>query len=337
MRRISLALALFGAMAAAGCGGGAKPSSTAGTKGTAGINFTVTINNQGGGTVSDGAQTCAANTTCTWTYPSGTAVNLTETAGSLYFNGWFGDCNGTTCSLSGNSDKYVVAYFSTSPQAHPNWAAGHPTNSTLNCSLCHGSAGTGLGIAPSCAGCHSSSGGAIAKTGLVATVTNISVTAPVTVSFTLADNAGKPVDISSASKTNLPLSNCGHGASLPSQGCSNTTIGFALGYFSVNGSGIVSPYTVYPAGSAPTMQSVTVMGTSSKGTLTQVSPGSYTYTFPAASGTIAAAQNGNTHTFFMYATRAGTTLPDGDSTNWQSPFPACPRRTPVLSPSRYFT
>ena len=155
MRRISLALALFGAVAAAGCGGGAKPASTAAAKGTAGVNFNVTLNNQGGGTVSDGTNTCAANTTCTWTYSSGTPVTLTATAGSLYFNGWFGDCSGTdVCALTGNADKYVVAYFSSSPQGHPNWAAGHGAQLDLRCTNCHGAQLTGAGIAPSCSSCH---------------------------------------------------------------------------------------------------------------------------------------------------------------------------------------
>jgi hypothetical protein len=157
MRRISLALALMGAVAAAGCGGGAQPSSTAGNKGTAGSTFTVTVNNQGGGTVSDGTNTCAANTTCNWTYAFNTAATLTASAGSLYFNGWFGDCSGTdTCAIAGNADKYIVAYFSTSPQGHPNWAAGHGAQLDLRCTNCHGAQLAGAGIAPSCSSCHES-------------------------------------------------------------------------------------------------------------------------------------------------------------------------------------
>jgi hypothetical protein len=157
MRRISLALALFGAVAAAGCGGGAKPAATAGAKGTAGQSFTLTVNNQGPGTIADSsspAQTCAAGATCAWTYAFGTSVTLTATAsGSNYFNGFFGDCQGPTCTLSGNADKYVVSYFSATPQAHPNWAAGHGNN--IDCSKCHGANYQGQGIAPSCSSCHS--------------------------------------------------------------------------------------------------------------------------------------------------------------------------------------
>jgi hypothetical protein len=160
MRRISLALALIGAVAAAGCGGGAKPSSNAGNKGTAGVNFTVTVNNQGGGTVSDGAKTCAADTTCNWTYVTGTTVKLTANAGSLYFNGWFGGCSGTdVCTLTGQADKYVVAYFSATPQAHPNFADGAlqvqaVIAGALQCDKCHGPQLAGLGIAPACDSCH---------------------------------------------------------------------------------------------------------------------------------------------------------------------------------------
>src|SRR5690242_12659964 len=114
MRRISLALALIGAVAATGCGGNKKPASDAGAKGTAGVNFNVKVNNQGPGTVSDNSapvKTCAANTTCDWTYASGTTVVLSANAASSFFNGWFGGCSGTgTCTLTGDADKYVVSY-----------------------------------------------------------------------------------------------------------------------------------------------------------------------------------------------------------------------------------
>ena len=164
MRRISLAVALIGAVAAAGCGGGAKPSSSDGSKGTVGVNFDVTINNQGPGTVSDDstpAKTCAADTTCKWTYASGTKVTLTATVTpGNYFNGWFGQCNGgDKCTLSGDAEKYVVAYFSATPDVHPNitdpklhvsaWAAG-----VLECTKCHGPELKGQGIAPACNSCH---------------------------------------------------------------------------------------------------------------------------------------------------------------------------------------
>jgi len=169
MRRISLALALFGAVAAAGCGGGAKPAATAGAKGTAGQSFTLTLNNQGPGAVADSsspAQTCAAGTTCSWTYAFGTSVTLTATAsGTNYFNGFFGDCGGFTCTLSGNADKYVVSYFSATPQAHPNFvdpklhgpayfAFQSGATGALTCTQCHGAQLTGQGIAPSCNQCH---------------------------------------------------------------------------------------------------------------------------------------------------------------------------------------
>ena len=128
--------------------------------------FTVTVNSQGGGTVSDGTNTCAANTTCSWTYSTGIPVTLTATAGSLYFNGWFGDCSGAgDCTLSGGSDRYVVAYFSSQPPGHPNFidpalhapayyafVAGDP--GAYQCTSCHGTNLQGLGIAPSCTSCH---------------------------------------------------------------------------------------------------------------------------------------------------------------------------------------
>jgi OmcA/MtrC family decaheme c-type cytochrome len=155
MRRISLAVALIGAVAAAGCGGGAKPSSSEGNKGTAGVNFTVTIKNVGPGAIS-GSMSCAADSTCTATFAAGTTVTLNAApTGSNYFNGWFGSCQGTgACTLTPTADQYVVSYFSTTPQAHANWAAGHDQTSTLNCGICHGSEGQGLGLAPACASCH---------------------------------------------------------------------------------------------------------------------------------------------------------------------------------------
>jgi hypothetical protein len=133
---------------------------------TPGPTFTVTVNNQGGGTVGDGTKTCAANSTCNWTYATGTTVKLTANAGSLYFDGWFGNCSGTgDCTLSGNSDQYVVASFSATPQRHPNFTdpavhgpaydafvAGDP--GSLQCTTCHGANLLGQGLAPSCAACH---------------------------------------------------------------------------------------------------------------------------------------------------------------------------------------
>jgi OmcA/MtrC family decaheme c-type cytochrome len=169
MRRISLAVALISAVAAAGCGGGGKPSAAAGNRGTAGVDFDVKVNNQGPGSVSDGTNTCAPDTTCTWTYASGTTVVLSATAaGTNYFNGFFGDCNGMSCSLSGDASKYVVVFFSATPQSHPNFNDGVVHGAAvaagvLNCYSCHGAQGQGQGLAPSCASCHGGGGGPIAS------------------------------------------------------------------------------------------------------------------------------------------------------------------------------
>jgi OmcA/MtrC family decaheme c-type cytochrome len=171
MRRISLAVALIGAVAAAGCGGGAKPSSTA-NKGTAGVDFDVTVHFQGPGAVTSipAGITCApqaapqVGSLCTGTFASGTNVVLTATADAgNFFNGWFGQCEGTgTCTLSGGADKYVVAYFSAEREFHANFNDGavhgpafnaQATNG-LECYSCHGANGQGQGIAPSCITCH---------------------------------------------------------------------------------------------------------------------------------------------------------------------------------------
>jgi OmcA/MtrC family decaheme c-type cytochrome len=52
--------------------------------------------------------------------------------------------------------------FTKTPESHPNWTADstiHPTKlGELNCMQCHGSGLQGVGIAPSCYGCHDPSG-----------------------------------------------------------------------------------------------------------------------------------------------------------------------------------
>lgn len=127
--------------------------------------FAVTVSNQGPGTVtsSPAGISCAASTVCSATFASGTTVVLTAATDTGYFNGWFGSCAGTgTCTLSGGSDKYVVAYFSaTAPAAHPDYSdpavhapAYHAVPQTLVCTDCHGAELQGLGLAPSCSACH---------------------------------------------------------------------------------------------------------------------------------------------------------------------------------------
>jgi hypothetical protein len=180
MRRISLALALIGAVVATGCGGGDRPNSTAAKKGTFGASYTVTVNNIGPGTVADtvAGNTCVAAVppatinTCVFTYPWDTGATFTATAtGSSYFNGWFGECGGMNpCTLAGNADAYVVAYFSAAPESHPNFTSGllhaaavsnctpGTNKAPLICSRCHGANLQGVGIAPACTSCHATDG-----------------------------------------------------------------------------------------------------------------------------------------------------------------------------------
>lgn len=168
-RRISLALALLSAMAAAGCSRGARDS-TGQSPGTPGSTFTVTVRVLGTGTVTsgtldggvftaDGKISCTAGT-CSADYVWGIAnLALTQTTGQ-YFNGWSGDCSGQeNCTLSGNADKYVVASFSATPRTHPNWSdpvvhAAKAKSGALVCSDCHGAKLQGQGLAPSCLTCH---------------------------------------------------------------------------------------------------------------------------------------------------------------------------------------
>jgi OmcA/MtrC family decaheme c-type cytochrome len=195
MRRISLAVALIGAVAAAGCGGGAKPSSSEGSKGTVGSTFTITVNTQGKGSVTSvpsGNWSCdplatnvcssdfAINTTVALTYNLAAAWQDTSTPPATYnevFGGWFGACSGMTCNVTGTANQYVVAYAipytgAVPPVAiHPNYndPAVHSVafnNKTLDCAACHGqyasdanfAQNVGMGLATGCVNCHGSPG-----------------------------------------------------------------------------------------------------------------------------------------------------------------------------------
>lgn len=185
MRRISLAVALLGAVAAAGCGGSGNSSGTTSNRGTPGSTFTVTVRQPTGGTIRSGymnGSTFTANnliicgtagTLCAADFPwdpslanSVVALQATADTGKI-IEGWAGDCTGSAalCVLSGNADKFVLARFS-APDAiagHPNWepaVAGTQVHVTamrtfaFQCNKCHGLNWTGVGIAPSCYGCH---------------------------------------------------------------------------------------------------------------------------------------------------------------------------------------
>jgi hypothetical protein len=188
MRRISLALALVGAFAAAGCGGASNkssnPTGSTGDKGVAEGTFSIVIqngqNNSPGLAITGGyitsspaALDCgvAPHGVCSASFATDSRVVLTAvpSTGKLFL-GWAGDCAGlqTTCTISGQAaDQYVVALFGTEADrtGHPNWsegtvhgpqAAADLTNATgaLKCASCHGRSLEGSGLAVSCAGCH---------------------------------------------------------------------------------------------------------------------------------------------------------------------------------------
>ncbi len=185
MRRISLALALFGAVAATGCGQ-TSTSNTGGNRGVAENTFHVTIQNgQNGNTVlaiTGGYVTSTpagidcgvaphnvcefdfVATTTAGTPPVTTAntVTLTATAtGSVPFFGFAGDCAGPTCTMSGatNADRYILAQFGNTGGGHPNWSnpyfhVANYLSDAFDCQGCHGPTLAGAGIAPSCSKCH---------------------------------------------------------------------------------------------------------------------------------------------------------------------------------------
>jgi hypothetical protein len=186
MSRFTLAFALMGAIAAAGCGGSSKGISTGEGKGVQEGTFTVTVQNGQAGAAlrifggkvftDDLAIDCGAGATtqkCAAPFALGSTVVLKATAagndasGKPYlFLGWAGDCWGEgTCTLTGNADRYVVATFGTERTGHPNWTdgaahaprvadwlAGAP--GALDCRTCHGNDLQGAALAPSCESCH---------------------------------------------------------------------------------------------------------------------------------------------------------------------------------------
>ena len=190
MRRISLALALIGAIAATGCGQSGSDDGTGGNPGIKEGTFTIVVQNGQamvtgqpenpslrivGGRVtstSTPALNCGGetNVACSITVSNRAPVTLTAVPDSgLALLAWAGDCQGsaTSCVLTGPSDKYIVAVFGlpgtvphpnrTDPaihgQAYLDFALGAP--GAWDCRTCHGAALLGQGIAVSCASCHS--------------------------------------------------------------------------------------------------------------------------------------------------------------------------------------
>jgi hypothetical protein len=194
MRRITLALALSGAVAGTGCSGGGGTTGSGGNQGVPGQTFTITIQNGQNGAalaIKDGYVTSsppgidcglAPHTACSFEFPVVDAdadglqdsVTLTATAvgtGKLFL-GWAGDCSSLTnvCTVTGWADKYVLATFGTQADrtGHPNWSdllvhenamkalLQPPLAGTYQCANCHGPRLTGAGLAPSCfsGSCH---------------------------------------------------------------------------------------------------------------------------------------------------------------------------------------
>jgi OmcA/MtrC family decaheme c-type cytochrome len=307
MRRISLAVALVGAVAVAGCGAGAKPSSSGGTKGTAGSTFTVTVRADGAGTVTSVPAGISCPGTCSADFAYGTAVALT-TSTLQYFNGWFGDCNGVAaCSLSGNAAKYVVASFSASAQAHANFndPAIHGSAAMvgaaaggLDCRSCHGASFQGAGVAPSCKSCHNPA--SLASSGLNVTVTSAIVNADksITVAFALTDDQGKPVDMKGAYSVNALMS-----------------LRLALARIDQAADGQVLPYAVLtPATGSPGTVTMPAVGTlSGVNTLIETGTKAGTYSFTSPATKYDSTKAGQTHTIWIQATRQTNTANANDA------------------------
>jgi hypothetical protein len=85
-----------------------------------GLVLTVSLDGTGQGTVSSSPSGISCGTDCVESYPSGTVVTLSATAGSgSTFGGWSGGgCAGTDpCTLTGNAPVTLSATFTTAPPA----------------------------------------------------------------------------------------------------------------------------------------------------------------------------------------------------------------------------
>jgi len=102
---------------------GFSPSSSATPQAPA-TNYSLTLTNGGGGTISSSPTGISCGSTCSASYPSGTSVTLTETPNSGYtFSGWGGVCSGagaaTTCVVSMTQAQSVTATFTVAPPPPP--------------------------------------------------------------------------------------------------------------------------------------------------------------------------------------------------------------------------
>ena len=78
------------------------------------LNFTLTVNRQGSGTVTSGDGRIDCGNTCAASYSNGSQVTLRATPGLLYlFVGWSGGgCSGTApCTVTVRADTAVTARF----------------------------------------------------------------------------------------------------------------------------------------------------------------------------------------------------------------------------------
>lgn len=194
MRRISIALALVGAVAAAGCGGagGSTPASSSANPGLDESTFKVVVRGENafwdpatsttvilpkGGVVTSGVGgiSCGVDgagvlhKVCSFDAVYATTVVLTGTSNIAgWVHGWAGACAGTanTCSVFVSSNRLAVIRFAATTSAlgaHPNFTdpAVHVIEymkygkaGAFICTDCHGATLQGQGIAPSCMSCH---------------------------------------------------------------------------------------------------------------------------------------------------------------------------------------
>jgi OmcA/MtrC family decaheme c-type cytochrome len=191
MRRISLALALIGAVAVTGCTGGNKPAANTDTGTQKGVTnqfyFVNLFSLPVGGVITsaDGKINCGATGIAVQTvagvqqyvatgffpganlcgpqfqYLWAETTTLTATgAGGNEFLGWAGSCSGYgPCTVEKGADMTVVAVFGKPGSGHPNFSdpalhGAAVTVGSLACATCHGDQLQGMANAPACSACH---------------------------------------------------------------------------------------------------------------------------------------------------------------------------------------
>lgn len=113
LRSVVAFFLLFASLALAGCGGSAS-SAPPPPPPPQPVQLTITMT--GAGTVTSSPSGINCPSTCSASFPKGTTVTLTASAGAGFqFGGYAGSCSGSTCQVVLSSDESVSANFTPAP------------------------------------------------------------------------------------------------------------------------------------------------------------------------------------------------------------------------------